>query len=190
MHSSPCFLCLSTFQFSSLEWKILQSHSLHRILNSFHPTSHTFPRLSILDPLFVLACRSCKLLLRFSAPFIAIHFLVFLLILSNSCFHHFNALAPYRNTATVHVFMAKILFFQPKFDFKTSFSLCLYSLENIFFITVSFTLSHSGYIGIHIQLLLFFICGFIPSVVTTFTLFSVFTPHFCFSKLHPYLCLN
>ena len=58
------------------------------------------------------------LLLGCSAPLIVIHFLDFIPININSCFHHSDTLAPYRNTATAHGFMAETLFFPFEIDFQ------------------------------------------------------------------------
>ena len=130
----------------------------------------TFYTHQTLLPSFLFMYNLSTSLFGCNALYIVIAFLDFLLSSSNSLSFQCSILAPYVNAATAHTCIAVISLFSFSFDFRIKRNLRLYFLfhKKIVQLIKSFSTSFiASLFG-----------SFIPSHLTTFTLFAKRIPHF------------
>ena len=121
-------------------------------------------------------------LLGWNATCIITIFFDILSMFFSSTVVHIRIPGPYLNTDTAYALILNILFLRFHFDFKTNFNLLLYSVENVFFISVSLILfisTISWYLYPHssIYIIVYPFGSTILFSFTTFPLFSTNTPN-------------
>ena len=124
-------ITLSDWKLISHKTFFIQNHSSYKNPNEFsllhcHVVSYILSKpISHIHILFLLMYNLSTSLIVSNAPYIVIVFLDFLFTFFNSLSFYCSIPVPYLNSATVHVFIAVVLFFPFSFRFRINRSLRL-----------------------------------------------------------------